>query len=162
MNKSGNGADTPGVLDDDILDAIGGSLAAAEPDADRVARLRARIAAELDQEPLQQGLFTTIREADGDWIQLQPLVEMKILQRDVERNLDTYLLRLRPGGSVPQHGHAADELCYVVAGDVAFGDISLQTGDYHYAAAGSVHGAASSVHGALLLLQSRPVEAAPP
>ncbi len=154
MNKSGNGADTPGVLDDDILEAIGDSLVATEADTDRVARLKARITAELEQEPPQQGLFTTIRETEGDWI------EIKILQRDAERNLDTYLMRLQPGGSVPQHDHAADELCYVVAGDIAFGDISLATGDYHFAAAGSVHGAASSVNGALLLLQSKPVQVA--
>ena len=143
---------TDEILDAEALDLIGGSIDTAEVDRARIEALRARVMQRIDGEP--KSLFDTIRNTEGDWIEIAPLVEKKVLQVDVERGIESYLLRMHPGASVPQHHHDSDELCYVIEGDVTFGEFSLKSGDYHFARRGTDHGDASTVNGVLLFLQS--------
>ena len=65
-------------------------------------------------------------------------------------------MRFAPGASVPDHGHALDEDCLVLQGEMFLGDILLRTGDYQLAPSGGSHfGETSDVgvlfffHGAL-------------
>jgi len=101
----------------------------------------------------------TIRADEGQWIEIEPLLERKLLKVDHETGIESYLLRLQPGAAPQRHQHDADELCLVLEGDVSFDDIHLRAGDYHCARKGSWHGRASTVQGALLFLQSAPIPA---
>ena len=58
------------------------------------------------------------------------------------------LVRFAAGAGVPDHAHAVDEDCLMLAGEMFLGDILLQPGDYPLALAGSRHfGESSDVGG---------------
>lgn len=73
-------------------------------------------------------------------------LENTIIARDPQ-------LRLEPGAQVPSHTHDSDEHCIVLEGQVCFGEIRVEKGDYHLARAGSRHENAYSETGALLYIQ---------
>ncbi|MGB5833887.1 MAG: cupin domain-containing protein [Thiohalocapsa sp.] len=120
-----------------LRDAVGQTGGAKEP-------------AERSAVDLAQGLFT-LRADDGRWESLTPKVEIKVLRQD--ENSRSYLLRLHPGAVLPPHEHPIDEECYVLEGEVRFGQVVVQAGDYHLAPAGAPHGLMRSRTGALLLLR---------
>lgn len=142
------------VLDRDTLELLGSAPTRAEFPAQRLAKVRDSVLRRVDEEQACSTPYVTIRRDDGDWNDLVPLAAKKILNVNRERDIESYLLRLLPGGTLQQHRHDEDELCIVLEGDVSFDDIHLKAGDYHYARKGSWHGRASTVHGALLFLQS--------
>jgi anti-sigma factor ChrR (cupin superfamily) len=81
-------------------------------------------------------------------------VEVMPLRGDSE--VVSMLVRFAQGASVPDHGHALDEDCLVLQGEMFLGDILLRAGDYQLAPAGGTHfGETSDVgvlfffHGAL-------------
>lgn len=81
-------------------------------------------------------------------------VEVLPLQGDAE--VVSMLVRFAAGAAVADHGHALDEDCLVLQGEMFLGDILLRTGDYQLAPAGGTHfGETSDVgvlfffHGAL-------------
>ena len=154
MSKTDRYSESERVLDDELIGAISESLVAAPADQARVDRLRSRVLDEIDRSDKPKSVFETIREGEGDWIEIMPLVSKKVLQVDKTRGQESYLLRMEPGARIPEHYHEFDELCYVIEGDLAFGDIRLKGGDYHFAHRGSTHGDASTVDGTLLFLQS--------
>ncbi|MEF2975520.1 cupin domain-containing protein, partial [Pseudomonas aeruginosa] len=59
---------------------------------------------------------------------------------------------MAPGTVVDTHAHDIDEECYVISGDIAFGQEALGPGDFHVAPAGSRHGHVSSRGGCLCLI----------
>ena len=142
------------VLDRDTLELLGRAAARADLPAQRLAQLRDRVLHRLDEEQALATPYVTIREDDGDWIELAPLMTKKILNVNLATGIESYLLRLLPGAAPERHQHDQDELCIVLEGDVSFDEINLKAGDFHYARKGSWHGRASTVHGALLFLQS--------
>ena len=146
MNRKGSNTDTETVNEDAIFEAISAGIAAPPADGRRVDRLRSRVFAQLD--------FDTIRRDDGQWQEILPKVRKKVLQIDEARGIESYLLRVDAGAGVPAHRHESDELCFVIEGDIAFGDVKLQEGDYHFARPGSSHGNAVSERGCLLFLQA--------
>ncbi|MBT8101172.1 MAG: cupin domain-containing protein [Gammaproteobacteria bacterium] len=142
------------VLDSGFLDAVADSFETEAADEQRVNQLRARVAEKIDGGNNGSSLFDTIRSGEGDWIEILPNVRKKRLKIDREAGMESYLLRLEPSATLPAHEHEADELCYVIEGDLSFGDIYLEAGDYHYARKGSRHGGVNTVNGTLLFLQS--------
>jgi quercetin dioxygenase-like cupin family protein len=81
-------------------------------------------------------------------------VEVLALRGD--QDVVSMLVRFAAGASVPDHGHALDEDCLVLHGEMFLGDILLRKGDYQLAPAGGSHfGETSDVgvlfffHGAL-------------
>ena len=142
------------VLDRDTLELLGSAPALAELPAQRLAQLRDRVLHRIDEEHALSTPYVTIREDDGAWIEVAPLMTKKILNVNQATGIESYLLRLLPGAAPERHQHDEDELCVVLEGDVSFDEIHLKAGDYHYARKGSWHGRASTVHGALLFLQS--------
>ncbi len=147
------------VLDRDTLELLGSVQAPADLPAQRLAQLRDRVLHRIDEEQALATPYVTIREDDGAWIELAPLMTKKILNVNRATGIESYLLRLLPGAAPERHQHDQDELCIVLEGDVSFDEIHLNAGDYHYARKGSWHGRASTVHGALLFLQSGVVPA---
>ncbi len=142
------------VLDQDTLELLGSAPARADIPSQRLAQLRDRVMQRVDEESTLSSPYMTIRAHEGPWIEIAPLIEKKVLNVNHETGVESYLLRVQPGATTERHRHDEDELCIVLEGDVAFGDIHLEAGDYHYARKGSWHGAASTVHGALIFLQS--------
>lgn len=59
------------------------------------------------------------------------------------------LMRVAPGAAIPDHHHEIDEDCYVLEGDLFFGDILMRAGDYQKAAAGGQHADCHSDVGAV-------------
>ncbi|MDJ0911001.1 MAG: cupin domain-containing protein [Woeseiaceae bacterium] len=141
--RSNSGTDKAG--EDAIFELISESIAAPPADARRVDRLRTRVMSQLG--------FDTIRRGDGEWREIMPQVYKKTLQVDEARGIESFLLRMEAGGRIPAHDHESDELCCVIEGDLAFGELQLRQGDYHFAHQGSRHLDATTEHGCLLFLQ---------
>ena len=79
-------------------------------------------------------------------------VFVRTLHHDVANDRITMLVRMEPGVSYPEHRHAGDEECDVIAGDLRVEDHVLQAGDYQRAPKGSVHGVQSTETGCTLLI----------
>ena len=142
------------VLDNETLQLLDNAIKPVELSAQRKEALFDRILDRIDQIPSQQpDLLLTIRQNQGNWIQIAPKVEKKQLYVDLDRGIENYLLRFQPGAEVPAHDHQEDEICLVLEGSVSFSDVHLNAGDHHVARKGSRHGHVISKTGALLYLQ---------
>jgi quercetin dioxygenase-like cupin family protein len=142
-------ANDPGVLPDDVLAALAEALPPVEPPPERAATLRERV---LERVRAGRSRQSTVRGSEGEWHAVAPGITIKLLHRDA--TTETFLLRLAPGASLPPHGHALDEACYVVEGSARLGEVHVEAGDYHHAHAGSVHGTVTTETGAVLLLRA--------
>lgn len=141
-SKFGN--DNPGQ--DLVFEAISEHIAAEPADAGRVDRLRSRVMSQIGTR--------TIRRDDGEWREIMPQVFKKTLQVDEIRGIESFLLKMEAGSRIPSHQHESDELCFVIEGDLAFGDVQLRRGDYHFAGQGSHHVDAITEQGCLVFLQT--------
>ena len=147
-------ADREAILAQESLELLGSTPARAQISAERLARLRRNVMHRVDEDEAANSSYITIRSDDGPWIEIEPLLEKKVLSVDRESGVESYFLRLQPGAAPDRHLHDKDELCVVLEGDVSFDDVHLEAGDFHLARKGSWHERASTVHGALLFLQS--------
>jgi hypothetical protein len=90
----------------------------------------------------------TVRDREAPWVQLSSHIERRVLcQWDQEAAL---LYRLHAGVQVPHHGHAHDEECLVLEGEVFIDDELLRPGEYQLAPTGSLHEGVSSDTGSIL------------
>ena len=161
-----------GALDRAEQDAVADELRSDQElsgQVDHWEMVLAPLALDLPVEPAPEGLFSaieakidrptprlpgmkTIREADGRWIGISDGVEMKMLHKVKDGGRKSFLLRLAPGAKLDTHPHDQDEECYVIEGDISFGDLELQAGDYHVASAGTPHPESFSRNGCLLFI----------
>ncbi len=111
-----------------------------------------RVASALDG-PLLPGT-TTVRKAEGEWLQLAPGCECKTLFVDRDRGYKNLLLRMAPGATLPAHDHAKEEECMVLEGEMIIGDARFQTGDFHIAHPGTRHPPVRSELGALVYIRA--------
>jgi anti-sigma factor ChrR (cupin superfamily) len=95
----------------------------------------------------------TIRADAGEWITIMPGVEKKILHVESPSGVESFLLRVAPGATVPAHPHPQDEVCLVMSGEFVIGSLHLKAGDYHHAFAGAPHPACYSPTGATLYIR---------
>jgi hypothetical protein len=128
---------------------LAGGLSPVAPPDDLLAKIEDRLGAEA-----RESLNCQVTRADeGLWIETEPGVRIKVLHRKPEIGRQTYLLELAPGvTSTIGHDHDDDEECFVVSGDIAFGDIVLGPGDYHLAPKGALHGKAHSSRGCVCVI----------
>lgn len=140
----------PASLPDALMEALLDAQAEIRPEPGRAGRLKARILERVRGAARPLDLLT-IRAGEGAWIRLGPKVEMKPLREGADAF--SFLLRLAPGAVLPPHGHDLDEECIVLEGEVQFGDIRVQAGDFHLAPRGVPHGLMRSRKGALLYLR---------
>lgn len=143
------------ILHSGLLAELLLTLEAVIPEPGRAEAMRARVLDKIAacREPLPAD-FLTIHTDEGEWVRIAPLVEMKMLYRSKTNKSKSYLLRLQPGGSLPSHGHPADEECMVLEGEVRLGNVVAHAGDYHLAPKGLAHGIISTTTGTLLFLRS--------
>jgi len=71
------------------------------------------------------------------WIETGPGVQ--VLPLCTQGHVVSMLVRFEAGARVPDHGHAIDEDCLVLQGEMFLGDILLRAGDYQLAPAGGSH-----------------------
>jgi anti-sigma factor ChrR (cupin superfamily) len=90
---------------------------------------------------------------DEAWVSLSKKIQVKVLHDD--GSTLSWLLRLLPGGRLPQHDHADGlEECLVLEGQLRINGDMFGTGDYQIAHPGSVHFEVASDTGALVFLKS--------
>lgn len=99
-----------------------------------------------------QGKVVSIMREDA-WVSLSKKIQVKVLHDD--GHTLSWLLRLLPGGRLPQHDHADGlEECLVLEGQLRINGQAFSTGDYQIAHPGSVHFEVASDLGALVFLKS--------
>lgn len=151
------------VLDDELMAQLAEQQVPVLPEASVAARLKARVLDQVRQtttEPERRSRTEsqvaplraiTLSASSGEWVALGEKVEIKLLRTSAESR--SFLLRLHPGAVLPAHDHPLEEECYVLEGEVRFGDIQVRAGDYHLAPQGVPHGVMRSRTGALLFLR---------
>lgn len=134
-----------------------GSFEVEPPDEVRV-RLVARIN-ELDSDAtgvadskVASEQFVSIHAAQGEWQEVQAGVMLKTLYIDQANGIATSLVRMMAGTALPAHHHLGVEQFYVIEGDCNVDGRRLGPGDYHRAAAGSIHDMTCTVDGTMFLL----------
>jgi anti-sigma factor ChrR (cupin superfamily) len=141
------------------IEAAGAELALAATPVPASDELRRRVLAAVDEAAAAPALgFHFLAADEGEWRVLGPGVRRRKLGRDPLTRSVSYLIRVDPGASVPEHAHAAAEHCLVIEGDFVVDGRTLRAGDYHRADAGTAHRSLRSVHGCTFLV----VEAHPP
>lgn len=142
----------PDVLDAAIVQQLAEAMVPAELSQSGRDELHDRIMQRL-QDHAPPGTVT-IRSADMQWVSAGPGVEVKVLRMDRERNDQTVLIRMQPGGIVVGHRHTQEEECWVLEGEVFIGNHRLGQGDMHVARPGVVHAPIRAPKGALLMIRS--------
>ena len=132
----------------DVENAMFESLGAAALTAQRSEAIRSRLMQRVRDATTPR--LTTIQAEDGEWRPFLPKVRIKTLQQSGQSM--SYLLRLEPGAILVPHEHPQDEECFVLEGEVRFGDTVARVGAYHLAPKGQAHDAIVSDTGALLYL----------
>jgi len=124
-----------------------------EPPAYIFDRIKARIATEAKPAPnAAHPGSRTVRAAEGKWEFMAPGIERKVLSFDRVRKRVTLLIRAQAGAEFPAHDHDEDEESYLLSGDLSFGDLLLNAGDYHLARPGERHPVARTKGGCMLLV----------
>jgi anti-sigma factor ChrR (cupin superfamily) len=116
------------------------------------ARLMQRIGAPSHAPEEADGKVVSIMRGDA-WVSLSKKIQVKVLHDD--GHTLSWLLRLLPGGRLPQHDHADGlEECLVLEGQLRINGDMFGAGDYQIAHPGSVHCEVASDTGALVFLKS--------
>jgi hypothetical protein len=132
-------------------------LAPVAPLAERIAPpadLFAAIERRIDQEYAELPGTMTFRRGARQWLRLADGVEFSVLWENHAAGRRSMLLRMQPGAIYDGHAHAEDEECLVLEGDLIFGDLHLQAGDFHLAQKGRPHPASTSRAGCLLFVNA--------
>ena len=100
-----------------------------------------------------------IRRNEEEWIDSGvPGVAIRPLFTDPKKRTQTLMMRMDPGARYPAHNHHGAEQCLVLKGDVCWGDLVYEEGDFLVMGQGSHHPEIHSVHGNVLLLVSGGLE----
>jgi anti-sigma factor ChrR (cupin superfamily) len=113
-------------------------------------RLLSRVAQFEQLKPLAD-----VRRNEEYWASTgMPGVDVKQLFQENETGRSTYLLRMQPGVRLPAHFHHDAEQCLVLKGDIGWGDLVYEEGDFIVMGKGTKHPEIHTVNGNLLLLIS--------
>ena len=112
------------------------------------ARLMSRVAAYESVKPLAD-----VRRNESTWLPYgAPGIDVKPLFKDDLTGRTTVLLRMAAGARLPAHRHHDVEQCLILQGDVCFGDLAYEEGDFVVMGKDTNHPEIHSVHGSVLLL----------
>ena len=159
MNKHDNELN---ALDEDILEMLAEAHDAVEIDDETVLRMRNNLMSKIklphsesDESAMEAGFdLVTASDTDG-WIEAFPGGSFKVLHGDmtIPDSVLSYLIKLEPGFKMEGHGHPFDEETLMLEGDLTLGDIKLNAGDFHFAAAGVTHGNVSTKNGCMAFMR---------
>lgn len=113
--------------------------------------LRDKLMARIQQPQPPPGI-KVVRANDGAWHPLVPGVVAKRLYADSPAGTVALLVRMDAGAKYPPHSHADVEHCYVLQGDLRFGELVLNPGDYQCALASTDHRDSHTVNGCTVLI----------
>jgi len=143
-------AKIPGELVDEMKEAASllAEIVPAVPPAPSIkSKLMERVS-NLEAKPLAD-----VRRYDDQWVHSGvPGIDLKTLFKDKKSGRTTMLVRMEPGASLPSHRHGDDEQCLVLQGDVRWGELVYEEGDFVVMANETTHPRIHSVHGNLLLI----------
>lgn len=142
----------PDIIPEQLAEILAEAVTPVAPPSTRACALKSRVMASISTKI--SSAVMTIKATKGDWITMIPGVQKKILNKDSSTGMQSYLLRMQAGATLPAHEHTADEECLMLEGDAMVGDIHLSTGDYHFALKGSRHGSVKTQNGCLAFLRS--------
>lgn len=159
MTKYDNNLNT---LDEDILEMLAEAHDPIEIDDVTKLRMRDNLMANIrlpentkDELAVEEGFeIVPASETDG-WIEAFPGGSFKVLHGDmnIPESVLSYLIKLEPGFNMEGHGHPFDEETLMLEGDLTLGDIKLNAGDFHFAAAGVTHGNVSTKNGCVAFMR---------
>jgi anti-sigma factor ChrR (cupin superfamily) len=134
---------------------LAAALPAQRPRPDVRQRMMERVASDI---AVKSGILkASLRAGEGSWAATGLRgISVKMLYTDLETGLATMLLRMEPGAAFPAHRHAKAEQCYVLEGDVGWGDLVYHAGDFVCASTGSVHPTIHTKSGNLMLIIGDP------
>lgn len=104
----------------------------------------------IDSEGVHLPGTLTKRAATANWFEISPGIQGRVLHVDQTQNRQYLLVRMQPGSAYHSHAHDADEQALVLEGDLSFGDLKLQPGDFHVATPTSSHPPGRTVNGCLV------------
>jgi anti-sigma factor ChrR (cupin superfamily) len=136
------------TLPSELLSALLEAGIAATPPPGLEARVMARVSASM---PATHDLI--VKDGEG-WMQLTPLLKMKLLFVDEHADSVSFLLKGAPGAAVPPHGHSRYEECLVLEGEIQVGDLRLGPGEYQCVGSDVHHPVISTAAGALVFLRT--------
>jgi len=113
--------------------------------------LREKLLARIQQPEPPPGI-RVVRANQGAWHTLVPGVTAKRLFAESPAGNVALLVRMEPGAKYPPHSHADVEHCYVLEGELHFGDLVLHPGDYQCAMASTKHRDSYTVNGCMVLI----------
>jgi anti-sigma factor ChrR (cupin superfamily) len=93
-----------------------------------------------------------VRANEGAWRAMVPGVMAKPLYAEPAHGNAAMLVRMEAGAQFPPHWHADVEHCYVIEGDLHFGDLALGPGDYQCAMASTTHITSRTEKGCMVLI----------
>lgn len=111
-------------------------------------RLLTRIAAYEQLKPVAD-----VRRDEDTWRRFgAPGVDVKMLFDEPALGRSTYLVRMQPGARIPAHHHGDTEQCLVLEGDIRWGDVVYEKGDFVVMGKDTDHPEIHTVGGNMLLL----------
>ena len=129
-------------------------LAETVPSVAPAARLKGRLMNRVADWQMLKPL-ADVRPRDGGWMSAGvPGVDRRKLFSDTQTGRTTMLLRMEPGVRFPAHFHHDDEQCYVLKGDIGWGEVMYREGDFVVMGKDTTHPEIHSVSGNLLLIIS--------
>ena len=143
----------------DLLAELMTGLAPRLPAPARAAALRAHLMAALKDTPQQDSELTlavaALREltpiAAERWQEGWPGIELCMLRESDDSR--SYLMRMRPGSSLPAHRHSRDEVSMILEGEALMGDGQVMgPGDFQFMPAGVDHATIRSPGGCVAFI----------
>jgi len=137
-------------LDADLLNLLSLSVSPITPSAEAKSRMKEQLFKKVEAS-LDEGKFFVFADK-GNWIKAMSGVEVKMLHETSTEK--SYLVRLSANAEIPRHSHSHNEESFVVEGEVVLDGTLCKKGDYHFAAAGTMHRLIRSDMGCTLLVKT--------
>jgi anti-sigma factor ChrR (cupin superfamily) len=116
--------------------------------------IMAAIVAE-EQYPKSEPSKIIVRAVEGRWRESGlPGIRIKLLFLDRNRDRKTYLARIDPGSTYPDHRHGGVEECLLLEGDLHIDDQVLGPGDFFLALPETIHRNAYTEAGCMIYVSS--------
>jgi anti-sigma factor ChrR (cupin superfamily) len=127
---------------------LAGTIKPVPPRPSLKSRVMTRIAQFESLKPLAD-----VRPYDGEWIGTGvPGIEIRSLFQDRGTGRTTMLVRMQPGARLPSHKHGDDEQCLVIEGDVRWGELVYERGDFVVMGEATTHPEIHTETGNVLLI----------
>lgn len=135
------------AISDEISAAIASKIIATTPAPEVAARIKTRL-----MQRVQADSHAFVFANQGEWKAVSAGVEIKLLHKTADAK--SFLIKMAANTSIDGHAHSQNEESFVLDGEVWLEGILCQTGDYHYAQAGSQHQKIHTKQGCTLLVTS--------